>query len=137
MRHLRFEFSNYEDLLNRFPSVAQYHLRYFRGLKDLVLIFPEDRSEEDWELLPGQNVLSDEPSLSSRLATESLIRVANWVSINTKIALVGTNFGQSIDWKRFESAKDQKIEAAVQNMAQHRTSQRVPPLSQGHLQSAC
>ena len=124
MRHLEFEFSNYKDLMNRFPSLAQYHLRYFRGLKDLVLILPEDRSEDDWEPFPGQNVLSDKPSWSSKLATEILIRAVDWVPISTKITLVRANFGQSIGGRRLESEKDQKVEAAVRNMVQHRISQR-------------
>jgi hypothetical protein len=85
-------------------------------LDDLVLVFPQVLFEEDWELLPGQNVLSATPSLSTRLARQSLIRAVDWLPMRTEVTLVRTNLGQGIAWPRQESARDQKIEAAFQRM---------------------
>lgn len=118
MKHLVLEFSGSNDLLNRFPALSQNHIRYFRGLCDLQLVFPQDISGEDWELLPGQNILSDEHSLSSDIASKSLTRALDWLPSKTKVAVVKANISKNIDGIRKESAMDQKIEDAVLKIIQ-------------------
>jgi hypothetical protein len=122
VRHLILEFSNYEDLVIPFPPLARKHLRYFRALRDLALRFPQTRSEKYWEVLLGQDVLSDKPSPLVNMARESLVQTLDWLPIHTKVTVIGANFGQDIGQIRKEGAKDHdhKMEEAIRNATQNR-----------------
>jgi hypothetical protein len=113
LRHLKFEFSNSEDLLDRFPVLTQKYIRYFRGLRDLVLVFRNKLSREDWEVLPGQNILSGK---DSDVASRTLTRALDWLPVGTKVTVVGANLGEAIGWTRKEGTKDQQIEEVVESM---------------------
>ncbi len=99
VRNLRLELSNNDDILTFF-FVAQYHLRYFRGLRDLELVVREGLFEEDWALLPGRNVLPGERSTRARTGTDRILRTVDWLPISTKVTLVSTNLGEGIIWRR-------------------------------------